>query len=211
MEPEGVKTEMQYGYQVAHQMCDLADYEVAQAQEVGVVELSTEQLHDPERHEKLKEAHEREIKQMTARRFVREGTDRAKKFKNFIPTSELPEQYKKGAQKCRLSYTTKRPSEEQLLAGEIEGKHKARLVAMDLKKRNPKDKLDVYAAVPPMEVIRLILASYRHETEEMSSTDLDVAYLQAHKWANKLILICYWDMFKKEWIYEWIDGVIYGM
>ena len=55
---------------------------------------------------------------------------------------------------------------------------------MDLKKRNPKDKLDVYAAVPPMEVIRLILASYRHETEEMSSTDLDVAYLQAHKWAN---------------------------
>ena len=57
-----------------------------------------------------------------------------------------------------------------------------------------------------------MIASFQHDEDIISSTDLDVAYLQSFKWKdNRLMLICYWDFFLQEKVYEWIDGVIYGL
>ena len=210
MNAEGVESEMQYASQVATWLGDIAADE---PYEVGVVEISEADLKgmDPAELEKVREAHQKEIKQMTERRFVKAGSEKAKAIAGYVDPNTLTADQKKKAQRCRLSYTQKRPDEEEVETG-LDGKHKARLVAMDIKKLNPKPNEVTYAPVPSMEAIRLMIASFQHEEDIISSTDLDVAYLQSFKWKdNRLMLVCYWDFFLQEKVYEWIDGVIYGL
>jgi len=60
-----------------------------------------------------------------------------------------PEQRRK-ALKCRFSITQKRQTPEELAAG-TPGRTKARLVAQDLKKFNPRDPIDTHADAPSLE------------------------------------------------------------
>ena len=86
-------------------------------------------------------------------------------------------------------------------------------MAKDLKVKYTKPKEVTYSGVPTAEGFRLVVASTDVEKgDEISSTDFDTAFLQSFKWKDgKLVLICYYDPFIKETVYEWIDGVIYGM
>ena len=113
---------------------------------------------------------------------------------------------------CRLSYTRKRPEGDAEDADDAQaGAAKARLVAKDLKVKYTKPKEVTYSGVPTAEGFRLVIASTDVEKgDELSSTDFDTAFLQSFKWKDgKLVLICYYDPFTKETVYEWIDGVIY--
>ena len=106
-----------------------------------------------------------------------------------------------------MSYTRKRPE-----LGSEQTKAKARLVAKDLKVIYKRDKVDTYAPTPTAEGFRLIVASTDVEAgDELSSTDFDTAFLQAFRWQGKLMLIVYHDAFLGRDVYEWINGVIYGM
>ena len=74
-------------------------------------------------------------------------------------------------------------------------------------------KEDTYASVPTTEGFRLVVASTNIEDgDNLSATDFDTAFLQAHEWEDdRLLLISYRDEFTGDINYEWIDGVIYGM
>ena len=177
----------------------------------GVEEIKLKKVDDQEVKDKIKEAHDREIQQMIDRRFVREGTKKANK-KGFIPAHKLTETQKAGAKKCRMSYTQKRPTPEEKEQGLV-GKYKARLVCMDLKVIHTLPKEVTYSPTPTAESFRLVVASVDvNKGDNLSATDFDTAFLQAQEWADdRLLLICYLDEFTGEWMYEWIDGVIYGM
>lgn len=69
---------------------------------------------------------------MTQRRFVRAGSDEAKKHNPFVLAHELPAHQKRAALKFRMSYTQKRATPEEE-AEQKSGKYKARLMAMDQK------------------------------------------------------------------------------
>ena len=177
----------------------------------GVTEIKVNQLHDERKKTKVKTAHDKEIADMTKRRFVRLEDDKPKPA-NFVPAHLLSEAAKATAKKCRMSYTQKRETPEQLQSGE-EGAHKARLVCMDLKVKYEKPKEETYSAVPTAEAFRLVVASTDIEKgDTLSTNDVQTAFLQSFKWQDsRLVLIVYWDEFTKDWVYEWIDGVIYGM
>ena len=174
--------------------------------EVAAVELKTDEVLAKENHDDFKKAHLKEIAQMTKRRFVRPGSESAKS-PHYVPADQLTEEQKKKALPCRMSYTRKRPD------GAEEAAAKARLVAKDLKVRYTKPKEVTYSGVPTAEGFRLVVASTDVEKgDELSSTDFDTAFLQSFKWKDgRLVLIVYWDPFTQSYVYEWIDGVIYGM
>jgi hypothetical protein len=179
------------------------------AMEVGGVELKLDEVLAPENREAFQKAHDKEITQMTSRRFVRPG-DEATKHKMYKPVEQLTDEEKKRALKCRLSYTRKRPELDQG-KGQL-GAAKARLVAKDLKILHKLDARETYAATPPVDGFRLMVASCQTEQgDELSSTDFETAFLQSTKWEDKLVLIVYKDPFTGQLIYEWLSGVIYGM
>jgi hypothetical protein len=74
-----------------------------------------------------------------------------------IDSSTLSDRDKKSAHELRHSVTRKRPTPEQLAAGE-EGKIKDRIVSKDLKCRNQKPAADTHSDVPPLSAFRLMLA-----------------------------------------------------
>ena len=179
------------------------------AMEVGGVELKLDEVLAPENREAFQKAHDKEITQMTSRRFVRPG-DEATKHKMYKPVEQLTDEEKKRALKCRLSYTRKRLELDQG-KGQL-GAAKARLVAKDLKILHKLDARETYAATPPVDGFRLMVASCQTEQgDELSSTDFETAFLQSTKWEDKLVLIVYKDPFTGQLIYEWLSGVIYGM
>jgi len=175
----------------------------------GGAEIPLPEILKPAAKAEFKAAHNREIEQMTKRRFVKDGHE-ATKQSSFIPIDQLTPQMQKTALKCRMSYSRKRP---ELDSGEQEGKAKARLVAMDLKIFNTKPKTSTYAGTPTAEGARLIIASVDlKKGDKVSSSDFDTAFLQAFSWKDgRLMLIKYWDPFLDCWVYEWIDGAMYGM
>ena len=171
----------------------------------------------PANKEDFRAATDREIEQMTKRRFVRPG-DEAAKLPQYKPVEQLTSGEKKKALRCRLVFNRKRVElGEQTGKGTEQqtdevGPAKARLVAQDLKILHKLAPEETYAATPSTDGFRLMLASCRiDEGHEVSSTDFDVAYLQSRPWLNKLVLIVYKNPFTGEDVYEWLSGVIYGM
>ena len=185
------------------------------AMEVGGAELAVTEVMKPDNKDRFKIAHEREISQMAERRFVRPG-DEGSEHESFVPVDQLTDIQKKGAMRCRLSYTEKRTElqDEKSTAELAEaGVAKARLVAKDLKVIKKKAKTMTYSPTPSAEAFRLVVASTKYKLgHKLSSSDFDVAFLQSFKWKDgKLVLISYYDAFLGHDVYEWISGVIYGM
>ena len=132
--------------------------------------------------------------------------------KRLIPVAEenLTHEQKKAALELRFAITRKRVTPEQAAQGISKGTLKARLVAKDLKSRRKLPEEETFAGVPGMEAWRLIIASYNHETDRISTTDFDTAYLQTPP-NGKLILTKRRCPFTNRWIYEDCTGVMYGM
>ena len=187
---------------------------------INAVEVPASEVIKPDKRSEFRIAHDREINQMRDRRFVRKDTAKANRIKGFIPADRLSDEQKKGALKCRIVYTVKRPE-----PGQEKGKAKARLVAQDLKVYGQQPKQEVYAATPTAAGFRLTIASTNiDEGDEISSSDLVTAYLQGFTFEQakamspgrdtafnkKIMLITYYDPFTQLWEYEWIDGPIYG-
>ena len=185
------------------------------AMEVGGAELAVPEVMKPDNKDRFKIAHEREISQMAERRFVRPG-DEGSEHESFVPVDQLADIQKKGAMRCRLSYTEKRTElqDEKSTAEVAEaGVAKARLAAKDPKVIKKKAKTMTYSPTPSAEAFRLVVASTKYKQgHKLSSSDFDVAFLQSFKWKDgKLVLISYYDAFLGHDVYEWISGVIYGM
>jgi hypothetical protein len=133
------------------------------------------------------EAIEKELTAMRKRRFNAE--------------KHVPDHLKRSALECRLICTQKRDSQP-----------KARLVAKDLKARRKLPDTSTYAAVPAMYGVRLLIAAADGRAHIISTTDFDVAYLQAENRADEdtWLLIKYRDPKTGEWVYVWLMGCIYG-
>ena len=124
--------------------------------------------------------------------------------------TQLTEIEKKQAHTCRLLFSIKRPTLEEEAKGE-EGRHKCRLVARDLKCFNQRPASETYSAVPTVEAFRMLIASCDMQTDLLSTTDFTTAFLQAFRWEEgKKLLIKFWEPFKNDWVYCWINGVLYG-
>lgn len=186
--------------------------------EVGGVETPLAEVINSENREGYLQAHNKELAQMRQRRFVREGDEAAKQCKYFKPTSQLTDEEKSKALRCRMVYNEKRLELEDEGDAEAERLKKARLVAREFKTVYKKDRRDTYAPTPTIDGFRMLVASVNVEPEgeeegdRLSSTDYTTAYLQSTKWKDfRLMLIVYRDVFTGQDIYEWICGVIYGM
>lgn len=125
-----VVTEVQCGLEMDYHKNIAMHCGEEMAMEVGVVELTLDEVLAPENRDDFQKAHDKEIAQMTNRRFVRPG-DEATKNPMYKPVEQLTEAEKKRALKCRLAYTRKRLELDQE-AGQL-GAAKARLIAKDLK------------------------------------------------------------------------------
>ena len=124
-----------------------------------------------------KEAWERELREMSARRLDFE--------------KPVPEHLKKSAMEARVVCTYKRDMTA-----------KARLVMKDLKARRKLDPIQTYAAVPPLYGIRLMLALTNQPRYIKSTCDLVTAYLQQEEWDKGSWMLIKWrDPFSNEWVY----------
>ena len=92
-----------------------------------------------------------------------------------------------------------------------DGRHKARIVAQDLKSFGRAEAKDVYAATPAFMSIRLLLAAAPCHTHNIHTTDFDTAYLQGSAHPNgKRVLFKLWDGATKSFTLYWLTGYIYG-
>jgi hypothetical protein len=112
----------------------------------------------------------------------------------------LSEHEKKRCLKGRYSCTLKR-----------DGRHKARIVAQDLKKFNKLPAVDVYAPTPGFIPLRLMMAASPRTEYDIHSTDFNTAYLQGyseHKKNWKLFRL--WNQATQQWSFFHLTGPIYG-
>ena len=128
------------------------------AQVVGGVEMLLKEVMLPENREDFRAATDKEIAQMTKRRFVR-SWDEAAKLPQFKPVEHLTKDEKQKALRCRLVYNRKRVElgGEKDISAEV-GPAKARLVAQDLKILHKLEPEQTYAATPTTDGFRLMLA-----------------------------------------------------
>ena len=187
------------------------------AMEVGGVEMSIKEVMLPENKDDFEIATNKEIAEMSKRRFFKPGDDKTK-YKNYKPIEELTDAEKKRALPCRFTYTRKRVELQEGKAtgseqSKSKGAAKARLVAQDLKILRRQDPKETYAKTPTVSGARLMVASCDIlGGNQLSSGDFDVAYLQSNKFTSgKLVLIVYKNPFTGKYVYEWLTGVIYGM
>ena len=130
---------------------------------VGAVETALREVLSPDCRDRYKAAHDREIKQMRERRFVREG-DELSKSPYYKPAEALTAQDKQKALRCRMCYTIKRPELEA--DQDKPGKEKARLVAKDFVSRNRQPTELTYAPTPSLDGFRAMVASTDVEAGE---------------------------------------------
>ena len=120
--------------------------------------------------------------------------------------SSRSETEKKNAMWARYAFTKTRPSLD-----EEKGKHKCRIVIMDLKVICQLPKNQTYNPTPPLEAFRLLLAAFDSKTEEIFTIDFITAYLQATQWPkSKWVLVKIKDPESSEIQYYWQTGPIYG-
>lgn len=112
----------------------------------------------------------------------------------------LTDHERKRCLKGRYSCTIKR-----------DGKHKARIVAQDLKKFNKCPAADVYAPTPSFLTMRLMLAASPRSIYEIHTTDFNTAYLQGFSEERcDWILFYLWNAGTKTGKYYRLTGPIYG-
>jgi len=166
---------------------------------VGAAELPLKHLIETALEE-TKEAIEKEDKAMYS---IRKGLIK-------VDESKLTEEMKRTALELRYTMSRKRPTDDEIRAGNTKGKLKARLVAKDLKCIHKLPEEQTYAPVPELSAFRLLMAAFDAEIDRVSTTDFDTAYLQVPNSDTKLLgkIKCPWT---GEWIYVDIMGVVYGM
>ena len=153
-------------------------------------ELSTEEALSPDMLERTIKGLERELNEMTKRRFIPDSE------------AEISEDEKKQALAARFVWTVKDPDS-------ADWKVKCRLVAKDLKCKRFVDTSESYAGVPSLKAFRLLLASMGHT--HVSSADLITAYLQANGFkVGETLVIKFFHPIEKRWIYKRLSGFIYG-
>lgn len=166
---------------------------------VGAAELPIRQL-ITEAPAETKEAIDKEIKAMfeIRKRLVR------------VKEGDFTEQEKKAALELRFTMTRKRPTEDDIRAGKVNGRLKARLVAKDLKCIHQMPEEQTYAPVPELMAFRLLMAAFDSSEDRISTTDFDTAYLQVPPDGTKM-RGKYRDPWTGEWIYVMILGIVYGL
>jgi hypothetical protein len=145
------------------------------------------------------EAMDKELNAMTTKVFQGNNYPRLIKLDS-EELQALSEFQKKRCLKGRYSCTLKR-----------DGRHKARIVAQDLKKFNKLPAADVYAPTPGFIPLRLMMAASPRTEYDLHSTDFNTAYLQGyseHKKDWKLFRL--WNQATKEWTFYHLTGPIYG-
>ena len=166
---------------------------------VGAVELPLKHLIETA----LEETKEAIVKEDKTMHSIQKSLDK-------MDESKLTEEMKKTALELRYTMSRKRPTDDEIKAGNTNGKLKARLVAKDLKCIHKLPKEQTYAPVPELSAFRLLMAAFDADTDRVSTTDFDTAYLQVPNSDTKLRgkTKCPWA---GEWIYVDIMGVVYDM
>jgi len=112
----------------------------------------------------------------------------------------------------RMCHTRKRPTQDQLI-DRVLGSLKSRFVAKDLKIWNKESVANTHAEVPGMIAFKLVLARANLKIRKQSSTDYDVAFMQAFTFEDlgmDEIVVRWWDYRKKIWKYGFLEGPTYG-
>ena len=125
-----------------------------------------------------------------------------------VRITDPTDEEKKTAKYCRWVYTQKRPTPEEIAEGKP-GRDKARLVATDLKSKSRLLQHEIYAAVPPLHILRIMLANHEPGVTRWCSTDFETAFLQSQ--GGGFIVICFIEPETGQLEFWRINGVIYGM
>ena len=171
---------------------------------MGAEEIPLDEWMSADLHEAGLAADNREM-EMVRRLRLRDAT--AEELKGYT-TKQL--------QKClemRMCHTRKRPTPEQLEAALL-GSLKSRFVAKDLKIWNKESIANTHAEVPGMIAWRLIIARADLSRRRQSSTDYDVAFMQAFTFADLQmadVLVRWYDYRTKKMQYGFLEGPTYGM
>ena len=111
-----------------------------------------------------------------------------------------------------MCHTRKRPTQDQLI-DRVSGSLKSRFVAKDLKIWNTESIANTHAEVPGMIAFKLVLARANLKIRKQSSTDYDVAFMQAFTFKDlgmDEIVVRWWDYRERIWKYGFLEGPIYG-